>query len=82
MALDSCGVTALIHEHLQGWMQTWANAAGNEPLPVLWCLLCLQTPLLGHSGTTRGGRACPSVPRVPQGSVTSRNKVWCEIART
>lgn len=54
--------------------------------PALWCLLCLETPLQGHSGTTRGreaGRDCPSVPRVSQSPVTSRNKVsasllWCE----
>lgn len=52
--------------------------------PVLWCLLSLETPLLGHSGTTRereGGRNCPSVPRVPQSPVTSRNKVSASLLR-
>lgn len=36
VALDSHGVAALTRgdtEQLQSWMQTWAIAAGNEPLP-------------------------------------------------
>lgn len=49
--------------------------------PVLWCLLCLETPLPGHSGTTRGQEGLSFGPQGTLSPVTGRNKVSASLLR-